>query len=74
MDGEPLDPGVDVGAGVDQPLRRLGKLPDHDRIAVVGMAEPTFRPATASRLDLASLDRLLGQQPGDDVHDARRNL
>ena len=38
------------------------------------MAQPPLGPPAFARRDLARFDRALGQQPGDDVHDPRRDL
>ena len=38
------------------------------------MSEPALRAPSFAAGKLARLDRALGQQPGDDVHDPRRDL
>ncbi len=38
------------------------------------MAEPALGAAAVALVQFAGFDRALGQQPGDDVHDAGRDL
>ena len=50
------------------------QLLDHRRVAGSGMAEPAFGTAALDLIQFPGLDRALGQQPRDDVHDAGRHL
>ena len=63
-----------VRTRIDQALRRRRQRVDHGPVALLSVAEAALRPAPLAARDLAGFDRPLGQQPGDDVHDARRHL
>src|SRR6478609_9127213 len=71
---ESLDPRVEVGTGTDQALGGRRQLFDDRRVAFGRLAEPAFGAPAVGTGDLTRLDRALGQQPGDDVHDPGRDL
>jgi hypothetical protein len=56
-----LDPRIQIGAGLDQPLRRLRKLIRNGGIALLGVAQAAFRAAPVMQRNLARFDRPLGQ-------------
>src|SRR6185369_16091987 len=69
-----LDPVVKVGARTDQALGGLWQLYDDGRVAIRRVAEAPFRTTAVGKADLTGFDCPLGEQPGDDVHDAGRHL
>ncbi len=71
---EPLDPRIEIAAGDDQPLRRGWHLLDHLGVAGRGVAQPALGAAALDLVQFAGLDRALGQQPGDNMHDPRGDL
>src|SRR5689334_9663670 len=71
---DPLDAGIEVGARLDKALCCFRQLVHDRQIAVLRVAKPTLRAPALRPIDLTGLDRSLGQKPGDDVHDPRRDL
>src|SRR5690348_14455754 len=71
---EPLHARVKIGAGVDQPLRRWRKRRDNGRVTLLRVTKSAVGAPSLAYGDLARLDRALRQQPGDNMHDPRRDL
>ena len=71
---EQADAAVQIGAGHHQPLRAHRQGMDEVDVELRRLAEPIGRIERIARLHLARVDRPLGEQPGDDVHQPRRHL
>src|SRR5690606_20321502 len=71
---EPADALVKLLARADELDRGLRELRDQLLVSRLCLAEPSLRRGRLGARDLAGGERALAEQPGDDVHQPRRDF